>query len=393
MTARTGARVSRGLPYLVAAVGACALLAGGCGFAEPALQPITNLPLTRVVIPPVDGKTAQFDIMDVDQGAHRLFAADILVHGVDVVDTSTSPGHYLQTIPLEAAPAGLQFVPELKRLYVAGSDSTVTVVDADAAAPHPYAVLAKISTNGQGTADLMDYDAADKKLYVTNPDVGFLSAIDVVKNTVVAQIQNLGALQQPRYDPANGMVYVLNTDNNSIMQIDPHRDALVREYVLPVVCQPHGLAINPATNQGLVGCGDKDNIVTLAWDFTANRMVASFDFAGGGDAVIFDQKAQHFYFAAYGYTPAEVAVFNASPITFLTAVPTSHRSRSVAYDELHDLVYTFDGKHFEAALWAFPDPVAGCIGRAAQRAAAGAPGNQTPHCHPDDASAPAKVAR
>jgi DNA-binding beta-propeller fold protein YncE len=349
--------------------------------------------LARVVIPPVEGKTAQFDIMDVDQEAHRLFAADMLVRGVDVVDTSTSPGHYLQTVPLDAAPAGLQFVPELKRLYVAGADSTVTVINADPAGPHPYAVITKINTNGQGTADLMDYDTRDKKLYVTNPDVGFLSAIDVVKNVVVAQIQNLGALQQPRYDSANGMLYVLNTDNNSIMQIDPRTDALVHEYVLPVVCQPHGLAINPATNQGLIGCGDKDNIVTLAWDFTANRMIASFDLAGGGDAVIFDQKAQHFYFAAYGYTPAEVAVFNASPITFLTAVPTSHRSRTVAYDELNNLVYTFDGKHFEGALWAFPDPVAGCIGREAQQAAAGAPGSQTPHCHPESFASPRKVGR
>jgi hypothetical protein len=111
-------------------------------------------------------------------------------------------------------------------------------------------------------------------------------------------------------------------------------------------------------------------------------VVRSFDLAGAGDAVIFDAKAQHFYFAAQGFSPPVVAIFNAAPIAFLTAVPTSARSHTVAYDEAHELIYTYDGKHLEAALWAFPDPVAGCVGVEAKRAAAGAPSSGTPGCHP-----------
>src|SRR5205807_1003117 len=138
---------------------------------------------------------------------------------IDVVDTSTPPGHYLRTIPLGTVPNGVEFVPEFHRLYVADLESNVSVIDTDPASPRRFAVVAKIATDGRGPADLMDYDAARKRLYVTNPDDGFISTIDVERNVVVSQVQNLGALQQPRHDPANGMLYVLNTDNNSIIKI------------------------------------------------------------------------------------------------------------------------------------------------------------------------------
>jgi YVTN family beta-propeller protein len=359
----------------------------GCGFSEPALSPLTRQPLTRVVVPPVEGKTAAFDIMAVDQDGQRLYVTDALAQGVDVIDVSVSPGRYVTTIHLNANPKGITFVAELHRLFTGNEDSTVSVIDADPASPRPYTVVATISTNGRGAADLLDYDPADRKLYVTNPDDGFVSAINVVTGAVVKQIPGLGFIEQPRYDPADGMVYVVSADRNSIFQIDPSTDAVVREYELPVICEPHGLAINPATNQGLIGCANKDDQISLAWDFKLGRVVGTFDLAGAGDAVIFDQRAQHFYFAASSFNPPEIAVFNAAPITFLTAVPTSHRSKTVAYDQAHKLIYTFDGKHLEAALWAFPDPVAGCFGAEAQRASVGAPRSQTPNCHP--ASAPA----
>jgi DNA-binding beta-propeller fold protein YncE len=369
---------------MLAALG---LAAAGCGFSEPALQPLTPERLTRVEVPPVQGKTAAFDIMAVDQDAHRLYVTDALDQGVDVIDVSEPPGRFLQTIHLNANPKGIDFVAQLHRLFTANDDSTISVIDADPGAAHPYGVLATISTNGKGSADLLDYDPRDRKLYVTNPDDGFLSSIDVTSGIVLKQIRDLGFIEQPRYDPADGMVYVLSSDRNSMFQIDASSDTVVREHVLAVICQPHGLAINPATNQGLIGCGDKDDQISLAWDFTTQRAIQTFDLAGAGDAVIFDPHAQHFYFAAQDFNPPEIAVFNAAPITFLTAVPTGHRTKTVAYDEVHSRIYTFDGKHLEAALWTFPDPVAGCFGTEAQRASSGAPRSSTPHCHPTTSSA------
>lgn len=365
------------------ALAAISLALSACGgFAEPALQPLTKVPFTKVEMPPVQGKTAVFDTMALDQVDRRLYIADSLDQGVDVMDMSAPPGHYLLTIPLKVIPHGIALAKDLQRLYTGNDDSTVSVIDINPSSAQRYAILATIATSGAGIADLVDYDPVDHKVYAGNIDDGFLSSIDVNTNAVVKQIPNLGKVEQPRYDPADGMVYVGSADRDSIIQVDPRTDTVVKEYALPVKCVPHGLAINPATNQGLVGCSDKDNPVTIAWDFTAKRMIGSFDLAGAGDAVTFDAQAGHFYFAASGFAPAEVAVFNAAPIRFLTAVPTSHHSNAVAYDQAHKLIYTYDGKHLEAALWAFPDPVAGCFGTEAQRAADGAPRDSTPHCHP-----------
>ena len=52
-------------------------------------------------------------------------------------------------------------------------------------------------------------------VYVTNPDDGFLSAIDVTTNKVVARIGALGVIEQPRYDSADHMLYVVSPDRDS----------------------------------------------------------------------------------------------------------------------------------------------------------------------------------
>jgi YVTN family beta-propeller protein len=365
------------------------LTASACaGFDEPALQPVTTISLTRIAIPPISGKSAQFDIMAMDQENHQVFAADALDQGIDIVDVSSAPAHYLRTVHLDSVPNGVAYAPDLHRLYTGNTDSSVSVIDVNPSSPSAYAVLATISTGGVGSTDLVDYDAHDHKIYATNPDDGYVSAIDATTNTVVAQIQNLGTTEQPAYNAADGMEYVPGADNNTIIKIDPRRDVVVgTPSPIPVVCVPHGLAIDPATDQGLIGCGDKDNLVTVAWDFHTGTMLKAFDFAGGGDQVVFDAKAGHFYFAAQGYAPPEMAIFNASPITFLTAVPTSHHSLNVAYDETHHLLYTIDGRHLEASLWSFPDPVFGCAGHEAVLAAEGAPRSQTPDCHPEQQTA------
>ena len=68
------------------------LAASACaGFEEPALQPVTTVSLTRIAIPPISGKSAQFDIMAIDQEHHQVFAADALDQGIDIVDVGSTP--------------------------------------------------------------------------------------------------------------------------------------------------------------------------------------------------------------------------------------------------------------------------------------------------------------
>jgi hypothetical protein len=47
--------------------------------------------------------------------------------------------------------------------------------------------------SGRGAADLMDYYAVDKKLFVGNHDDGFVASIDAVNNKLLKRIEGLGA--------------------------------------------------------------------------------------------------------------------------------------------------------------------------------------------------------
>lgn len=341
-----------------------AVLLASCGFQEPALQPITRETLSRIEIPPIHDRTAVMDAMVIDPVTHILYVADATdpAHqGVDVVDISSPPGRYVSLISTGATlPNGLAIVPELRRLYTGNDDGTVSVVDIDPASSRYQTIVDTISMNGRGAADLLDYDPRDDRVFVANPDDGFITAIDPRTDRIVGRIDNLGLIDQPRYDPADGMLYVGAVDDNLLIKIDPRTDRVVQRYAFAVACEPHGIAVNPHTNQGIIGCADKDEPVTIAWDFARGQAIRNFDLAGAGDIAIYDEASNHFLFAASNYAPAEMAVFSGSPIQYLTSVPTSHKSHAVAYDDVHRMIYTYDGRLREAGLWVFPDPVTLC---------------------------------
>ncbi len=353
-------RVNRLRPVGLLLLAVVPLLAG-CGFEEPPLQILTREPLTRVHIPPIEGRTALMDAMVVDPETHLLYVADGTdpAHpGVDVLDVSGPAAAYRRTISTgDSFPNGLALVPELHRLYTGDDDGSVSVVDVDPASPRFHTVIATITTEHTGAADLLAYDPREHRVFAAYPADGMLVAIDTDTNRVVARITNLGTIHQPLYDPADGMLYIGEIDGNQLLRIDPGSNAVVGHLAIEPPCEPHGLAVNPRTNQGMIGCANRDQPLTIAWDFGAGRPIRTFDVAGAGDLLTYDPSSNHFLFAASNYAPAEMAVFSGSPIEFLTAVPTSHKSHTVAYDAAHRMIYTPDGIAHQAGLYGFADPV------------------------------------
>ncbi len=358
---RVGA--GRWLGPLAAGAAACLVLSS-CGFQEPPLEPITREVLHRVEIPPIDHRTAVMDTMVVDPATSVLYVADATdpAHeGVDVVDIHELPGRYLKIISTgDTLPNGLVIAPDVHRLYTGNEDGTVSVIDVDPGSPRYQTVVDTLNVHGKLAADLVDYDPVEHRVFVNSPDDGFMTAIDSRTDAIVGRVDNLSLADQPMYNPADGMLYIGAVDDNQLVKIDPRTLKVVQRYTFDVPCQPHGLAVNPRTNQGLIGCADKDEPVTISWDFTREAPIRYFDLAGGGDLLIYDRASNHFVFAASNYAPAEMAVFSGSPITYLTSVPTSHKSHDVAYDDVHHVIYTYDGRLREAALWEFPDPVTRC---------------------------------
>ena len=317
---------------------------------------ITSVPISRIPIPPIAGKTASIDIMEIDQASHLLYVTDRTDNGLDVFDVSTSCAKYLKTIDLGQGSNGVVVAKNVNKIFATLNDSTVAIIDIGT--PGSEKVLTKLSTGGKKRADEIDYDPKDKKIYAANSDDGIVTVIDAVTNAIVKKFDNMGdALEQPRYDSSDGMMYLTSSGQNALFQFDPAKDTLVKKFDVGTKCDPNGLAINPTTNHALLGCSSRSANVAVEWDLTGGKAVASFDQAGAGDAVFYSAKADRFFFAASNFNRgALMAIFSANPVKFLTGIPTAVGSHAVAYDETNGIIYTQDQNPNEGALFSFAPP-------------------------------------
>jgi len=318
----------------------------------------TNVTLVKVEIPPIKGKTASIDIIEIDQAAHMMYVTDRTDNGLDIFDVSTPTAKYLKTIDLGSGPNGVTVAVNVKKVFVTTNDSNVSIIDIDPASAKFNTVIAKLNTGGKGRADETDYDSVDKKLYAANSDDGIVTVIDAVTNTIIKKFENMGeGLEQPRYNPADGMMYLTSSGQNALFQFDPTKDVLVKKFDVGVPCDPNGLGINPTTNQALLGCSNKKTQQGVAWDLKAGKVIATFDQAGAGDAVFYSAKADRFYWGASNYyRGGQMAIFSGNPIKFITNVPTAVGAHGVAFDETNNIIYTQDQLPNEGALFAIPLP-------------------------------------
>ena len=137
---------------------------------------ITTVPINRIPIPPIAGKTASIDIMEIDQASHLLYVTDRTDNGLDIFDVSSPCAKYVKTIDLGSGTNGVVVAKNVNKVFVTTNDSFVAIIDISA--PGSEKVLTKVSTGGKGRADELDYDPKDKKVYAANSDDGIVSVLD-----------------------------------------------------------------------------------------------------------------------------------------------------------------------------------------------------------------------
>jgi len=308
---------------LTLSIAAGALFIAGCG---------SSVPISSAPIPPVAGKLATFDVVDMDQSRHRLYVADRTDQGIDVFDVSAPRASYLATIPLPSSPNGLAVAPDLARLYVGTGSGSVFVIDTN---NDSNAVVAEVKT-GKGEVDLLDYGASRQRLYAANGADGSITSIDTNANTIAANFKiGAFALEQPRFDPGDGMVYVPSPTADSLFQIDPN-NGQVKSFALGG-CKPRGLAINPRSNRAVIAC----STYVMSWDLIAGRSIASFHQVLGGDIVTYSAKVDRFFVASPHAAQANVVgIFGGDPIDYIASVGTGAHGNAAVLDETHGVVYT-----------------------------------------------------
>lgn len=319
-------------------------LAAACGAAAP-------LHIAAVPLPHGTGASASFDVVQIDQANHLLYAAD-RAGGIDVFDVSSSHGKYLRSISLAASPNGLAFAPDLGRLFAGLADGSVAIVDVKPGSPSGDTVV-QVAVTGGKEADLLDYSASNHIVYVSNGIDGTITTIDAASGDVKAHFKIGYALEQPQFNSADRMLYVTSPDADALFKIDPTSGAIKSKTALGG-CMPTGMAINPQTDHALIAC----RLSVIDWDLRTGNS-ANFGQISGGDVVTYDPKVDRFFVAVPGRSPqSSVGIFGGNPIAFVATVVTEAGGNSAAYDETNRVVYTPDVRPNRVGLASFQPPSA-----------------------------------
>jgi DNA-binding beta-propeller fold protein YncE len=318
---------------------------------------IKSTPLSLTALPEAAG--AKFcDTLDIDHEQHLLYAGDNWSGGVDVFDIDKPKPKYVQTIGIRGRLYGVAVASNVDKVFVGVSGSIVAVIDIRRDSDKANTLVAQVHTGGTGHVDLLDYDPIHRKLYAANRLDGFMTSIDATTHAVVGRVDGLGrGLEQPRFNPTDGMVYLTDNVENVLYQIDPMACKLVATFEIADACYPNGLAINPETNQALLACSNRARPHTVIWDLNAQAIASIIEESGCGDGAIYDSTIDRFFFAAAAFTGGPVmGMFGGTPVRFLTNVLTARGASWVAYDRINELVYAPAIENGRPALLSFPLP-------------------------------------
>jgi len=311
-----GALISAIVPIFAAAGGVLAL--GACASCQSTVR-VAAMPVVAA---------GSFDGVVADPNTHRLYMADRSAKGVDVVDISASTPRFMATVNLGAMPSGLALASDRNRLFVAVEGGKVAVIDTSSAR-----VIDTIALNASG-ADLLDYSPQTQRVYAGTGDGGEVVTIDATTDKVRLRLAAKAPVGQPRYDPAEGMLYVTTPKSDSLLQINPATGNITRTYVIPK-CGPAGVAINPTRQLAMLACGSSVGLLNLLTGAHSVTRVVQ----GGGDIVSYDATSDRFVLASpHGGSDSAVGVFSGSG-EFIGSVAAAPKAHAAAYDTAHGLVY------------------------------------------------------
>jgi glutamine cyclotransferase len=309
------------LGVAVAAVVAGTVLLSACGSCDSIVQQ-TALPVLA---------TGNFDGVERDQAGHRIFFADQANHGIDVVDISGRP-RFMGTVDLPDLPNGLAYASDRHRLYAGLNGGTVAVIDAD---PNSLQFLHMIDqvTVDVAHADLLDYSPQTHILYASTADSNFVIAVDVNTDKVTNRYDLNVPVEQPRFDEADGKLYVTTPGTDSLVQIDPVTGIVTRTFTV-LKCNPKGLAINPTRQLAVAACGGSTAVFNLRTG--ANEVSQTIP---GGDLVSYDPQMDSFLVgSAHGPKDSSVGVLDGDG-QFVAQVQSSPHARAAVFDDSTGMVY------------------------------------------------------
>src|SRR5947207_13665579 len=231
----------------------------------------------------------RFDYLTIDYDDHYLLSAHLAAGLLYVIDLPSN--QVVKAIPDVPGAEGVEFVPELKKVYSSNAyDNTIGVVDLK-----QMKVVKKLKTEAK--PDGSAYAAPFHKLYVSDERGKAEAVVDVVKDEIVKTLHFDSENGMPQYDPVARKVYVNLQDQNIFAVIDPATDKVVGRYSVGKCKGNYGMALDPEHHRAFLSC--EGNELMTVFDLDKNAPIAFLPLAGGPDVIKFDPGLQRIYVACY----------------------------------------------------------------------------------------------
>lgn len=298
------------------------------------------------------------DTLDIDQEARLLYMGDNWAGGIDVFELRDDGPRFVTTIRTKGQFSGVCVAKAVHKVYAGMTGGRIAVIDIDPKSRAFHTITATIDTGARGHVDLLEFVAPHAKLYGALRNDGFVTVVDVGTDEIIATIAGLGgALEQPRFNVADGMVYLTGQADNVLYQIDPARDVVTATFEIGDDCAPNGMAINPIANQAVIACSDRAQAHSVIWDFTTQQVADVTYETGRADGVIYSAAVDRFFLAGGGFPSGPVVgVFGGDPVAFLGNVPTRRGASWAAFDEQEGMIYAPTIEAGKPALLGVPLP-------------------------------------
>jgi YVTN family beta-propeller protein len=258
-----------------------------------------TLPLKTVTTVSLPGDASRFDYESLDPKTHLLFLAHLAASQVVVFNVKTN--HVVATIPDVDQVHGVLAVPELGRVFATATGSNeVAVID-----EHTLKVVDRVA--GGTYPDGMAYDAADKKLYVSDESGDTDTVINTKTNKRVATIALGGDVGNTQYDANSHRAYVNVQTRGDLVAIDPSKNAIAARYPLSDCGGNHGLYLDEAHRKAYIAC--EDNAKLVVFDLASLKQTQTFGIGADPDVLAYDTGRSLLYVATESGT---VSMFSAA---------------------------------------------------------------------------------
>jgi YVTN family beta-propeller protein len=279
------------------------------------------------VIGHISGPDGGWDYATVDADARRLYVA----HGDTVMAVDLDNGKVTPSLVAASHAHGIALVTGTTlAVSTNGAANSVTVFDTVTGK-----VAAEIPTGGK-SPDAIVYDPATGLVLVMNHRSGDVALVDPRALKVVGMIAVGGTLEFAVVD-GKGRAYVNVEDKNEIAVIDTRGRKLLSRIALKDCDGPSGLAYDPDTDVLVSACG---NGVAKVLAATAGTDVATLKIGSRPDAVMVDVARRVFYVPNGGDgTLSVIAERSATDLRVVDTVTTQVGARTGAVDPKTGRVY------------------------------------------------------